>query len=334
MNRDRVHVRFVVGMSFFFLFALLMLPNAAWPEYPERTINVIIGQDPGGPADLLARAAAIGMEKYLGKQLILENKGGGGGALAHAQVANAKPDGYTLCDTNNTALIDMALMQNVPYKPLKSFTSVCALNIGEDTALVVRPDSPFRNFKDFIDYAKKNPGKLTVSLPGVGSAVQAAIEVVAHKDGLKLVNVFHKGSAPAMTALLGGHVDASSAGGQWRTFAKSGQVRPLVSYARQRVPGYPDLPTLKELGYDFVHELIAIVVGPAGLPADVVKKLGAAYKSAMETAEYKTVLANAGRAPYFLTGAELDQHLKDRWVKTEKLFKDAGIIKETATSPY
>jgi tripartite-type tricarboxylate transporter receptor subunit TctC len=334
MDRERLRVGFVVGLSIFFLFALLVLPHAAWSEYPERPINVIIGQDPGGPADLLARAAAMGVEKTLGKQLILENKGGGGGALAHAQVANAKPDGYTLCDTNNTALIDMALMQKVPYNPLKNFKGVAALNIGEDTALVVKPDSPFKNFKDFIDYAKKNPGKLTVSLPGVGSAVQAAIEVVAHKDGLKLVNVFHKGSAPAMTALLGGHVDAASAGGQWRNFAQSGQVRPLVSYARQRVPGYPDLPTLKELGYDFVHELIAVVIGPAGLPADVVKRLEAAYKSALETTEYKTVLDKAGRAPYFLTGAELDQHLKERWMKTEKLFKDAGIIKEAATSPY
>ena len=137
-----------------------------------------------------------------------------------------------------------------------------------------------------------------------------------------------------MTALLGGHVDAASAGGQWRNFAQGGQVRPLVSYARQRVPGYPDLPTLKELGYDFVHELIAIVIGPAGLPADVVKRLEAAYKSAMETNEYKTVLEKAGRAPYYLTGAELDRHLKERWEKTEKLFKDAGIIKEAATTPY
>jgi tripartite-type tricarboxylate transporter receptor subunit TctC len=334
MNRERLRVRFVVGMSVFFFSALLVLPPAAWSEYPERPITVIIGYDPGGPADLLARAAAIGVEKVLGKQLILENKGGAGGAVALANVANAKPDGYTLCVANNVSIVDDALIQKVPFKPLKSFMGVSALNIGEDTALCVKPDSPLKNFNDFKDYAKKNPGKFKYSTPGVGSAVHVAMEVVAHKDGLQLVHVPHKGSAPAMTALLGGHVDAWSAGSQWREYARSGQVRPLVSYARQRVPGYPDLPTLKELGYDFVHELVAIVVGPAGLPPDVVKKLETAFKGATETAEYKTVLANAGRGAFYLTGVQVDQHLKERWVKTEKEFKEGGIIKTAATEPY
>ncbi len=334
MNREKLRVRFVVGMSMFFFSALLVLPQAAWCEYPERPIRLIIGMDPGGPADLLARAAAIGAGKYLGNQLILENRGGGGGALAHAQVANVKPDGYTLCATNNTALIDMALMQKVPYKPLKSFTPVVAYCIGENTALVVKPDSPLKNFNDFKDYAKKNPGKFKYSTPGVGSGLHVAMEVVAHEDGLQLVHVPHKGSAPAMTALLGGHVDAASAGSQWTNYAKGGQVRALVSYARKRVPGYPDLPTLKELGYDFVHDLLAIVIGPAGLPAGVVKKMETAFKMATETAEFNTVLANVGREPFYCTGAELDRLLKERWLKTEKQFKDAGIIKEVATEPY
>jgi tripartite-type tricarboxylate transporter receptor subunit TctC len=334
MIRTKTHMRVVVGVSILFFCALLVLPNAAWCEYPERQITLIVGQDPGGPADLLARAAVIGAQKVLGKQFILENKGGGGGAIGHAQVAVAKPDGYTLCATNNTAIVDLALMEKVPYKPLKSFTGVCAFCIGENCALVVRPDSPLKNFNDFIDYAKKNPGKLKVGMPGVGSAVHVAIEVIAHKDGLQLIKVHHKGSAPAMTALLGGHVDALSAGSQWEGYAKAGQVRPLVSYARQRVPGYPDLRTLKELGYDFVHDLLAIVIGPAGLPADVVKKLETAFKVATETAEYKAVLVNVGREPFYCTGAEVDRNLKERWIKTEKQFKDAGIIKQTATEPY
>jgi len=332
--RTKTNTKVVVSMLVLFLSSLVVLPDAARCEYPERQIRLIVGMDPGGPADLLARAAVAGAQKYLGKQFILENKGGGGGAIAHAQAAIAKPDGYTLCTTNNTALIDMALMQKVPYKPLKSFTGVAAFCIGENCALVVKPDSPLRNFNDFKEYARKNPGKFKYSTPGVGSAMHVAMEVVAHKDGLQLVHVPHKGSAPAMTALLGGHVDSASAGSQWVNYAKAGQVRPLVSYARQRVPGYPDLPTLKELGYDFVHDFLAIVIGPAGLPADVVKKLEAAFKVATETPEFKTVLDNVGREPFYCTGAELDRHLKERWAKTEKQFKDAGIIKQAATEPY
>jgi len=320
-------------MFIVFCVFLFCCPQAAWSAYPERPIRIVIGYDPGGPADLLTRAAAVGVEKALGTQLILENNGGAGGALALAHAANAKPDGYTLSVANNVSVVDQALLQKAPFKPLQSFTGICALNIGEDTALCVLPGSPLKNFNDFINYAKANPGKFKYSTPGVGSAVHVALEVVAAKDGLQLVHVPHKGSAPAMTALLGGHVDAVSAGSQWRSSAKGGQVRPLVSYARQRVPGYPDLPTLKELGYDFVHELIAIVVGPAGLPADVVKKLEEAFKSAVETPEYKDVLVKVERGAYYLTGVQVDQHLRERWAKTEKEFKEAGIIKEAATAP-
>jgi tripartite-type tricarboxylate transporter receptor subunit TctC len=334
MNRKNTHKRFVVGMSIFFFFALLVLPHAAWCEYPERPISFIIGTDPGGPADVIARAAAIGVERYLGKPVVTENKGGGGGTLAISLTAGAKPDGYLVCHTENNSIVDTALIQKVAYKPLKDITPIAAIHIGELAALVVRPDSPFKDFNSFKDYAKKNPGKVKYSSPGVGTAVHIAIEVMAAKEGLKLVHLPYKGSVPAMTALLGGHVDFCTGGTAWLNYARNGQLKPLVMYSRARLPEYPDIPTLKELGYDFVHDLYGVIVGPAGLPADVVKKLETAFKKGTETPEYKKAVESQNRDIVFLTSAELTQHLKEKWVRAERELKTAGVIKAPATEPY
>ena len=137
-----------------------------------------------------------------------------------------------------------------------------------------------------------------------------------------------------MTALLGGHVDVCTAGTQWQNFARAGQIRPLVMYSRERLPDYPDIPTLNELGYGFVHDMISMIVGPAGLPADVVRKLEAAFKRGTETPEFKTAMESQNRNMFFLTSAESDQHLKEKWFRTEKQLKEAGVIKEPATEPY
>ncbi len=334
MNPEKTHMRFVVGMSIFFFSLLLVCPHVAWSEYPERSISLIIGTDPGGPGDVIARAVAIGVEKYFGKPVVPENKGGGGGTLSISLIASAKPDGYMLCHTENFAIVDTALIQKVTYKPLKSITPIAAIQIGELAALIVRPDSPFKDLSAFKDYARKNPGKVKYSSPGVGTAVHVAIEVMAAKEGLKLVHLPYKGSAPAITALLGGHVDACTGGTAWSNYARSGQVRPLVMYGRTRLSEYPDIPTLKELGYEFVHDLLGVIVGPAGLPADVVKKLEIAFKKGTETPEYKTAVESQNRNIIFLSSAELDQHLKEKWVRSEKELKAAGVIKSPATEPY
>ena len=208
MNPRKIHVRFVATVSFLFVSALLLGAQAGWAEYPDRPVNLIVDMAPGGPADLLTRALAIGTEKYLGKPLVLENKAGGGGAAALSLIANAKADGYALCSSGNATIVDTALMQKVMFKPLKSFTPVISFSMAEYTALVVRPDSPFKNFNDFRDYAKKNPGKIKYSSSGVGTGTHIGMAVIVGKDELKVVHLPHQGSAPAMTALLGGHVDA------------------------------------------------------------------------------------------------------------------------------
>jgi tripartite-type tricarboxylate transporter receptor subunit TctC len=274
------------------------------------------------------------MEKNLGRTIVIENRGGAGGAVGLGVLANAKPDGYSLCVTQNVAIVDAPLMQKVTFKPMKSFTPVAVFALSEHTALLVKSDAPWKTVKEFIDYAKRNPGKVKYSTGGVGGGMHVAMEHIAHKEGIKWVHVPYKGTTPARTALLGGHVDACSSGNDWPPFVQSGNLRVLATHGEKRSPNSPDAPTLKELGYEFVSETMHSIVGPAGLPADVQKKLETAVQKGMETSEFKMLAQKLYITTIFMDSKQYDTHLKEKWARTEKEFIQMGIIKEAATQPF
>jgi len=315
-------------------FCMTFFAGQAQAEYPDRPVTIIVGNEAGGTADVITRALALGSEKPLGKPIIVENKGGGGGAVALGALVSGKPDGYALCAVPNDALVNTPLMQKVPFKPLKSFIPIIGHSASENTALLVKSDAPWTSFKEFVEYAKKNPGKIKYSSAGVGTGMHTAMEYVAHQDGIKWVHVPYKGTAPARTAILGGHVDACSSGVDWQPFVQSGQLRVLVTHGRKRLPNFPNVPTLKELGYDFVSDTIHGIVGPAGLPPDVVKKLEAAFTKGIETPEFKMAQEKLSLTPVYYDSKEFDRHLKEHWVKMQKIFIETGVIKEAATQPY
>ncbi len=308
--------------------------QSAWSEYPEQPITILVGMAAGGTTDLLTRAMAPTLSAALGKPIVIENKDGGGGSVAAGLVANAKPDGYTLAVVQNVSIVDTAMMQKVTFKPLASFTPVSVVAASDHSSLLVKSDSPWKTFKDFIDFAKKNPGKIKYSSAGVGSGMHIAMETIAHKDGIKWVHIPHKGSNPARVALLGGHVDANSSGVDWPPFVQSGQLRVLATHGEKRSPYFPDVPSLKELGYDFVSETVHAVIGPAGLPQDVVKKLEAAFKKGTEAADFKKVITQLYLTERYMDSKQFGQHLNEKWPRTEKTFKQLGIITEAATKPY
>jgi tripartite-type tricarboxylate transporter receptor subunit TctC len=134
--------------------------------------------------------------------------------------------------------------------------------------------------------------------------------------------------------MMGGHVDACSAGAEYIPIGKEGQVRPLVSHGEKRSPQFPNVPTMKELGYDFTKETIFSIFGPANLPSDVLAKLEAGFKKGMETPEFKTLIEKLDCTPAYYSSKDLDKLTKELWIRAEKTFKDAGIIKESATAPY
>jgi tripartite-type tricarboxylate transporter receptor subunit TctC len=264
------------------------------------------------------RALAIGAEKYLSQSIIMDNKGGGGGTLALANVANAKPDGYTICQAASTGIVRAPQIQKVTYKPLKSFTPIMAYVGAHNSGLAVRSDAPWKTMKEFLDYAKKNPGKIKYGTPGVGSAPHHAMEYLAYKEGIKWVHVPYTGSAPAMTALLGGHLDAGSVGPEWVPFAQAGNFRILGTHEYKRSAAFPDIPTFREQGYDFVNETVFSVFGPAGLPPGIVTKLETAFTKGMETPQFKSVCEKLNLIPAYYNSKDYDRHLKELWVSLEK----------------
>ena len=334
MKRGRVTNRMVTVMLFIALTGTLLVSGTARSEYPDRPITLISSVDTSSPQDMILRALVIGAEKQIGKPFIIENKGGGASTVGLAILATAKPDGYTLCCAPNVAVANTPLMQKVTYKPLKSFTPILAFASSENSALLVKSDSPWKTLKDFVDYAKKNPGKIKYSTSGPGSGMHVAMEFIAQKEGIKWVHIPYKGTGAARIALLGGHVDACSSGVDWPPFVDNGQLRVLVTHGRARMAKYPDVPTEKELGYGFVAETIHSIFGPAGLPPEIVSKLEFAFSKGMETTEFKKAQETLYYTPIRFSSKEYEQHLKDLWFRSEKVFKDMGIIKEAATQPY
>ena len=334
MKTARYLQRLLFCVPFLFLANALIFVEAAWPEYPERPVTIIVGFGPGGTIDLLARSIAAGAGKYLKQSIIIENKGGGGGSVALGVVSAAKPDGYTLAAVQNASIIDTALMQKVPYKPFKSFTSIAVIAMSEHSATLVKNDAPWKTLKELVDYAKAHPGKIKYGTSGVGTGMHVAMEDIAHKEGIKWVHVPYKTSVDVRTALLGGHIDAVSSGTDWPPFVQSGQLRVLATHGEKRSPSFPDVPTIKELGYSYTNDTLHCIVGPAGLSPEIVAKLEAAFLTGIETPEYKSVNEKIYTSVAYLNGKDFDQTLKERWTRLEKRFKEAGIIKEPATQPY
>ncbi len=336
MGRLLVKNRLNLVFQFSLYLGLICFPlyTGMAAEYPDRPVSLSVSYAAGGTTDLIARVLAAGTEKSLGKNLVIENKAGGQGTVALSILANAKPDGYTICATMSDAIVYTPLMQKVTFRPLKSFVSIIGFAEVMNTGLIVKSDAPWKTFGEFIDYAKKNPGKVKYSSAGVGSGMHLAMEEIARKDGIKWTHIPYTGTAPATVALLGGHVDACSAGAEFVPHARAGSVRLLATHGQKRSPTFPDVPTLKELGYEFSKETICAVVAPAGVPDDVKRKLEAAFTKGMQTREFKLMIEKLDMSEVFFKGGDLDQHLKEMWANSDKMLKDIGIIKEVATQPY
>jgi tripartite-type tricarboxylate transporter receptor subunit TctC len=332
MKKQRSIKLLLTAVGFFVLVNIVLFTGVARSEYPEKEITMLAFADAGTTADVLLRSLIIGTSNYLKRPIVIEYKTGSGGMLAASVIAAAKPDGYTVCAVPSAAIVDGALMQKAPFKPLKSFTPVTVFAMSEHTGTLVANDAPWKTFKEFVDYSKKNPGKIKMGI-SFGSGMHVAMEVVAHQDSLNWVRVPFTTGGPARTAVMGHHIDAVASGADWPPFVESGQLRILVTHGRTRAPHSQNVPNLIELGYNFAGAVLQSIVGPAGLPPDVVAKLETAFIKGMETPEFKGAVEKVYQTPFYLNSKDYDRYLKEAWPKTEKMFKQFGIIKEAATQP-
>jgi tripartite-type tricarboxylate transporter receptor subunit TctC len=304
--------------------------GTAAAAYPDRPITLLVGFAPGGSMDLSARALANAVKKVTGNLVVIENKPGGTGTVALSSMLSQNPDGYTLCATPSSVLIRVSQLQQVPFRPLKSFKFIIGFSTPE-LGIVVKSDAPWKTLKDLVGDAVKHPGKIKYATTGVGSTTHAAVEEIAGKEKAQMIHVPYKGGNEALMALLGGHVDFASLTSEFIPSMKAGQTRLLATMSDERSPKFPGVPTLKEAGYDFVNDAVFSVVGPYNLPRDIVEKLEKVFAMATENKEYLETLDRIDLVPVFYDGRQFEEFLKSNWEKINRHLIASGIIKKAAT---
>jgi len=271
-----------------FAAALAVLAGSAAAQgFPSRTITLICPWPAGGPTDLHLRKVAELGAKHLGQPVIVENRPGGSGMNGPANMAKtAKPDGYTISQLAITAY-RMPHMQKVDWDPLTDFTYIIGIS-GYTFGIVVKADSPIKSFQDLIAQAKANPGTVSYGTPGTGTSLHLAMEEIAAKAGVKFLHVPFKGQADSAAALMGGHIMVQVDSTGWARQVDAGRFRLLATLGERRTRW--NAPTVKELGVDTVSDSPYGLVGPKGMPPEIVKRLHDAFKAAIDEPEHKKTL--------------------------------------------
>jgi len=304
---------------------LLPHPTAA-QSFPTRAITWVVPSSAGGVTDVSSRVIAKPLAAILGVPVIVDPRPGAGGIIATEFVANAKPDGYTiLLATSGTIATNPWLYKKLTYDPIKSFKPVIALSEGSQL-LVVPEASKFKTLKDLVAYAQANPGKLNFASAGAGTGQHLAMEMLKSVAGIDVAHVPFKGATPAQTALLGQDVDAAfDYPSSIRSNLEAGKLRALVALGEVRTKNAPDVPTLKESGYDATLTGWSSVVAPTGTPDDIVAKLADAIAKAQTDPDVVAYYEqNATRTLPPLRGEDLTRFHQAEMEKLRKLVAQSG----------
>jgi tripartite-type tricarboxylate transporter receptor subunit TctC len=314
-----------------FAIAALAAAAVAWPAfgqapYPNRTIRIIAPVQPGGGVDLVARTVADRLGRALGQPVVVENQSGGGGVVGSLATARATPDGYTLMvgyvGTHGTN----PAVRKLPYDAVRDFTPVAMVG-GTPNVLVVPPTLPVATLQEFVAYAKANPGKLSYGSSGPGTLTHLAMEQFKVVVGFDMTHVAYRGIGPAITDILGGQTQALFPGlAAALPHIKAGKMRPLAVTGRARHPLLPDVPTFEELGYKgFDGVQWYGIVGPANLPAPIVKRLNDEINRMLATPELRERLSGEALEPMPMSPEQFGQYMRDDIARWSKLAKDRGI---------
>lgn len=278
--------------------------------YPDRPIRIVVAYAAGGTGDLVGRLVAEGLRIRLGVSVIVENQGGAAGAIATTAVARSKPDGYTLLLAGNALFAILPHMTKVNYDPVTDFTAVA--NLSEAVrVLAVNKSVSATTLKEFVAYAKSNPGKVNYGSAGIGSTLHVMTEMFRRAAGFDAVHVPFRGSAPATQALLQGDIqfliDTAVL-----PYVENGDLRALAAVSDQRILRLPQLPTLAELGYPTVRTSgWQALLGPAGLPRKVVDVLNEHLAELLKDPAFVSKLAKVGVTPRYRGSTELDKDLRE-----------------------
>jgi len=303
---------------------------AATQNYPTRPITLIVPFPPGGSTTIVARIVTDRMADAIGQQFVVDNRGGAGGTLGTRQAAKSAPDGYTIAlGYTGTLAIGPSLFPNVGYDVRVDFAPIGRIGVAPST-VVVHPSFPVHSVAELIAYAKANPGKVDYGSAGVGTVGHVAGEYFAIATGIKLTHIPYKGTGPAMTDLLGGHIPLSfSPIPAVHESAKSGLLRMLAVTSAKRSTLVPDMPTVAESGVPgFDAVLLYGLVAPAGTPRPIIERLNTALRATLASQEVRNRLAIEGAEPLPGTPEEYAVDIDHEETQWSKVIKASGAKAE------
>ena len=307
------------------LAALCLAPDAARADdYPSRPIKLLVGASAGGTTDTMARAIAQPLSKSLGQPVLVENRPGAGGNLAADTVAKAAPDGYTLLVSFTSHTINATLYPHLPFDPVTDFTPISKI-ATVPSLLVGNPKLPAQNLNELIALARAKPDKLTIAIGGIGSSLHLAGDQFKMMADLRILNVPYKGTAPALTDVLGGQVDMMFISLVTGTAqVKAGKLRAYGVTSAQRQPSFPDLPAIGEIVKGFESTAWFGVFGPAKLPPEITAKLNGAIVAALNDPKMREQLEKEGATPAPGSAADFAAFVRDDVKHWAPIVKQSG----------
>ena len=306
---------------------LLALPLlAAAQGYPSKAVKIIVPANPGGGLDLIGRTVADQLGRALGQSFFIENSSGGGGSIAAMATARAEPDGYTLMVGYVGTHATNPAVRKVTYDAVKDFTPIAMVG-GTPNLLVVHPSVPAADLKAFIDYAKKNPGKLNYGTGGIGLLNHLALEQFRAAAGLEAVYAHYRGIAPALGDIVKGQINVLMPGlAAALPHVRAKRMKPLAITGLKRHPLQPDVPTFEELGFaGFDAVQWYGIVGPARLPADITKRLNAEINKALASPQLQERLANEAIDSMPMAPEQFGRYIQDEIARYRTLARERNI---------
>jgi tripartite-type tricarboxylate transporter receptor subunit TctC len=305
---------------------ILLSANYSWAAYPDKPIVYVAPYLAGGTNDGLARLIAKQLGAKLGQSVIVENRAGAGGTIGAGYVANSKPDGYTLLNASVTNLATAPQLIKANFDPFKDFVSIAHIG-GSRSVIAVNPNLPITTFAGLIDYAKKNPGKLTYGSSGNGSPGNITMEYIKLLSGIDIRHVPYKGSSQALTDAMGGTVDLVC-DPLANTFVKSGKLRALAFLGSPEAPDLPGIPSLKKFYPQWNFSGSFVVVAPSKTPPEVVNLLRQTFNEILKDPEVIKAINDLGVSPGIMTTAETDDLIKGTYLTSQKIIEKAKISAE------
>jgi tripartite-type tricarboxylate transporter receptor subunit TctC len=304
--------------------ALPAIGSARAQAWPARAVTMIVPWPAGGSTDVSMRAMAEAAGKHLGQQVVVDNKPGAAGTLGPATMAaTARPDGYTIAQMP-ISMFRLPYMQKTSFDPQKDFTYISLLT-GYTFGVVVKKDSKFQTFKDLIDAARAEPGKITYATPGAGTTLHITMEQIAAAAGVKWTQVPFRGGAETSAAVLGGHVSATADSTGWGPLVDAGELRLLCTWGPSRTKKWPNVPTLTELGFPIVSDSPFGIAGPRNMNPAAVKRLDEAFRAAMQDKAVLDTLEKFDMAPRYMGTADYAKFVETTITEQKALIERLGL---------